>query len=62
MTAKAPTTPATYQPTKAEMVEVVVMPGTPKEIAASMFGGAPRRDPLAAKEPAPEEAPKGPDR
>ena len=38
--------PATHQPTKAEMEEVVVIDGTPEEIAAAVLrGGATRREP-----------------
>ena len=38
--------PATHQPTKAEMEEVIVMDGTPEEIArAVLSGGAPHRKP-----------------
>lgn len=36
--------PATHQPTKAEMEEVIMIDGTPDEIAAAVLrGGAPRR-------------------
>ena len=37
--------PATHQPTKAEMEEVIVIDGTPEEIAAAVLrgGAAPRK-------------------
>ena len=39
-----PASAATHQPTKAEMEEVIVIDGTPEEIAAAVLrGGAPRR-------------------
>ena len=38
--------PATHQPTKEEMEEVIVIDATPQEIATAMLtGGAPRREP-----------------
>ena len=37
--------PATHQPTKAEMEEVIVIDGTPDEIASAMLrGGAPQKE------------------
>ena len=45
-------TPATHQPTKTEMEEVIVIDGTPEEIAAAVLrGGAPRRETPRPKEP-----------
>ncbi len=38
-----PPNPATHQPTKAEMEEVVVIDGTPDEIAAAVLRGRARR-------------------
>ena len=44
--------PATHQPTKAEMEEVVVIDSTPGEIAATVLhGGARKKEP---SEPPPE--------
>ena len=42
--------PATHQPTKAEMEEVIAIDGSPDEIAAAVLrGGAPRRNPAQPK-------------
>ena len=40
------TDPAKHQPTKADMEEVIVIPGTPDEIAAAVLSGVapPRRE------------------
>ena len=44
-------TPATHQPTKADMDEVIVIEATPDEIAAAVLkGGAERREPLKESE------------
>ncbi len=44
--------PATHQPTSAEMEEVIVIDGTPEEIAAAVLrGGAPRRQQRPAEDP-----------
>ena len=49
---RASSPPAIHQPTKAEMEEVVVIDGTPNEIAAAVLhGGARRKEPV---EPPPE--------
>ena len=43
-------TPATHQPTKAEMEEIIVIDGSPDEIAAAALrGGAPRRGPAESE-------------
>ena len=55
MATKPTTTPATYQPTQAAMEEVVSIEGTPEEIAATMFGGVPRRAPAPAERDQPDE-------
>ena len=44
--AKPNTTPATHQPTQADMDEVIAIDATPDQIAAAVLkGGAKRREP-----------------
>ena len=62
MALKIKKTPATHQPTKAEMEEVVIVRGTPEQIArAVLSGGAPRRElkaetSVSSKSPKPDKA------
>ena len=48
-------TPATHQPTKAEMEEVIVIDGTPDRIAKAVLSeGMPRREPKTGNEADPQ--------